>query len=329
LNKQQLSSPGQVADYKLNEGRMQDASPKVPQGQKNSKVQQVQKNSIKSGAAVSTPTVAPKSGLSRSWPAIASVGAIIAIVAAGYAYWRHSTFYPSTDNAYVQANIVQIAPLTSGLITEVDAKEFTRVKSGDVLARIDPAPFEAALKAAEARLTLAQQQATGAAAQSPAAKANVDQAQAGVDQARLELDHATIKAPVDGIIGKVRARPGSTARAGVSLFPLIDTSKWWVDANFKETDLARIEPGQKATIFIDLFPGREFSGEVESVSPASGSAFSLLPAENSTGSWVKTTQRFPVRVSLTLKPDDPEMRIGASATVTVDTTNKDADSGAR
>jgi membrane fusion protein (multidrug efflux system) len=113
------------------------------------------------------------------------------------------------------------------------------------------------------------------------------------------------------------------------LFPLVDTSKWWVDANFKETDLSRIEPGQKATITVDIFPSHEFTGKVESVSPASGAAFSLLPSENSTGSWVKTTQRFPVRVSLTLKPDDPEMRIGASATVTVDTTSRDSNSGAQ
>jgi len=308
---------------------MQDASSKVPQGQKNFKVQQEQRKPVKTNGANDTAAVQTKTGFLQSWPTIAGLAALLVLVIAGYTYWNYATLYPSTDNAYVQANIVQIAPLTSGLVTDVDAKEFTHVKSGDVLAKLDPAPFEAALKAAEARLTLAKQQATGAAAQSPAAKANVDQAQAGVDQARLELEHATIKAPVDGIIGKVRVRPGSIAKAGVPLFPLIDTSKWWVDANFKETDLSRIEPGQKATITVDIFPSHEFNGEVESVSPASGAAFSLLPAENSTGSWVKTTQRFPVRVSLTLKPDDPEMRIGASATVTVDTTNKGSGSGAQ
>ena len=306
---------------------MQDTSSKVPQGQKNSKVQQDQKKSIKTNTTSAAPAIPQKGGFLRSWTTIAGLVALLVIAIAGYSYWQYATLYPSTDNAYVQANMVQIAPLTSGLITEVNAKEFTHVKSGDVLARLDPAPFEAAVKAAEARLTLAKQQATGAAAQSPAAKANIDQAQAGVDQAHFELDHATIKAPVDGIIGKVRVRAGSIARAGVSLFPLVDTSQWWVDANFKETDLARIKPGQKATIDIDLFPSHEFNGVVKSVSPASGSAFSLLPSENSTGSWVKTTQRFPVRVSLTLKPDDPELRIGASATVTVDTT-EGSDSGA-
>lgn len=309
---------------------MQDASPKVLQGQKNSKMQQGQKSLPKTNpASTVNPSSPQKRDLLRSWPAIAGLLATLAVIAAGYAYWHYSALHPSTDNAYVQANIVPIAPLASGLVTEVNAKEFATVKAGDVLVRLDPAPFEAALKAAEAKLTLAQQQATGPAAQSPAAKANIDQAQAGVDQARLELDHATIKAPVDGIIGKVRVRPGSIAKAGMSLFPLIDTSKWWVDANFKETDLSRIEPGQKATITLDLFPSHEFSGEVEAVSPASGAAFSLLPAENATGNWVKTTQRFPVRLALTLKPGDPEMRIGASASVTVDTTSKGAGSGAQ
>jgi membrane fusion protein (multidrug efflux system) len=308
---------------------MQDASPKVLQGQKNSKAQQGQKNVPKADPSNAAPVPEAKREPLKSWPAIAGVLSVLAAIAAGYAYWHYSTLYPSTDNAYVQANIVQVAPIASGLVTEVDAKEFSSVKSGDVLARLDPAPFEYALKAAEAKLTLAQQQATGPAAQSPVAKANVDQAQAGIDEARLQLDHATIKAPIDGIIGKVRIRPGSLAKAGMGLFPLIDTSKWWVDANFKETDLARIEPGQKATVTVDIFPSHTFSGEVEAVSPASGAAFSLLPAENSTGNWVKTTQRFPVRISLTPKPDDPQLRIGASASVTVDTTGKDSGSGTR
>jgi len=312
---------------------MQDASTKVLQGQKNSKSQQSQKSLPKANPAGAAPS--PASSQSqigsrfRRGPAIAGIVSVLALIAAGYAYWHYSTIYPSTDNAYVQANIVQISPLTSGLVTEVDAKEFATVKAGDVLARLDPAPFDAALKAAEAKLTLAQQQATGAAAQSPAAKANIDQAQAGVDQARLERDHATIKAPIDGVIGKVRIRPGSVAKAGMALFPLIDTSKWWVDANFKETDLSRIEPGQKATVVLDLFPSHTLTGEVEAISPASGAAFSLLPAENSTGSWVKTTQRFPVRISLTLQPNDPQLRIGASASVTVDTTSKGSGSGAQ
>ena len=266
---------------------------------------------------------------SRLRPAIIGLIIVIAIGTAAYAYWEHATLYPSTENAYVQANITQVAPLVTGVVTEVDAQEFKPVKSGDVLLRIDPAGFEAALKAAEARLALVQQQAGAAAGQSAAAKANIAQAQAAVEQARLELEHATIKSPVDGVVGKVLIRPGSIERAGVSIFPIVDQSKWWVDANFKETDLTRIEAGQKATVFIDLFPSHQFAGTVEAISPASSSAFSLLPPQDASGNWVKVTQRFPVRVSLSLQPDDPPMRLGASASVTVDTTSKGSNIAAR
>jgi membrane fusion protein (multidrug efflux system) len=97
-----------------------------------------------------------------------------------------------------------------------------------------------------------------------------------------------------------------------------------VDANFKETDLTRIHPGQKATVTVDMYPDHQFTGVVEAVGPASTSAFSLLPAQNASGNWIKLTQRFPVRVSLSLNSDDPPMRVGASANVSVDTTEQGA-----
>jgi membrane fusion protein, multidrug efflux system len=279
-----------------------------------------------SGVQASGSSPSAKPFLSRKGVAIFGAVAAVAIFAAAYAYWQHTTLYPSTDNAQVQANIIQIAPLVTGVVSEVKVEEYASVKSGDVLVRIDPAPFQTALKAAQSRLSAAQQQATGAAGQSAPAKANVEQAQAAVDQAQTELDHATIKAPVDGTVGKVRIRPGEIAKAGMSLFPLVDTSTWWVDANFKETDLARIKVGQSASVSIDLFPSREFSGKVEAISRATSSSFSLMPSENATGSWVKVVQRFPVRVALTLQPDDPPIGVGASASVTVDTTTGGADS---
>jgi membrane fusion protein (multidrug efflux system) len=260
---------------------------------------------------------------------IGSLAALIVLAIAGYFYWRHYTLYPSTDNAYVQASAIKITPLVTGVVTEVNVTEFAHVKSGDVLLKIDPAPFEAALKAAEARLDVVEEQAGPADKRPAAAKASVAEAQAAVDKARFQIDHATIKAPIDGIVGDVRISTGDVAKAGMSVFPLIDTSKWWVDANFKETDLTRIAKGQKATVHIDLYPSHEFSGEVEAISPASVSSFSLLPSENATGSWVKVTQRFPVRVSLDLKPDDPAMRLGASASVVIDTTSEGSTSGAK
>ncbi|MBS0240417.1 MAG: HlyD family secretion protein [Proteobacteria bacterium] len=265
-----------------------------------------------------------------SKPALSVLGALalIALIAAGYFYWQHATLYPSTENAQVQAHIVQIAPLETAAVTEVKVHDFTAVKSGDVLVQLDRAPFEAALKLAESRLSVAQQQATGTGPQAAAAKANVEQAQIAVDQARTDLDRTTIKAPADGTVGKVRIRPGEIAKAGMGMFPLVETSHWWVDANFKETDLARIKPGQAATITIDAFPSQKFTGKVEAVSRASNAAFSLMPSENATGSWVKVVQRFPVRIGLTLKPEDPAIGVGASAYVIVDTA-EEATSGAK
>jgi membrane fusion protein, multidrug efflux system len=267
----------------------------------------------------SAPPSARQPLLSKRALSVVGVLALIGLIVAGYFYWQHSTLYPSTENAQVQANIVQITPLVTGAVTEVKVEPFASVRSGDVLVQLDPAPYEAALKLAQSRLTVAQQQPTGTGPQAIAAKANVEQAQLAVDQAKLDLDHATIKAPVDGNVGKVRIQPGELAKAGMPLFPLVNTAHWWVDANFKETDLARIKVGQSANITVDAFPSRAFTGKVEAISRATNSAFSLMPPENATGSWVKVVQRFPVRIALTLKPDDPTIGVGASASVTIDT----------
>ncbi len=282
------------------------------------------------GAQISAVGSDRKPLLSKRGLGIVGAAALVALIGAAYLYWHHQTLYPSTDNAQVEANIIQLAPLVTGVVSEVKVQEYAAVKSGDVLLQIDPAPFEAALKLAQGRLVVAQQQAQGAPApQAAAAKGNVEQAEAAVEQARTELDHATIKAPVDGTVGKVRIRPGDIAKTGMPVFPLVDTSTWWVDANFKETDLARIKPGQTATISLDVYPSKELTGKVEAISRASSSAFSLMPSENATGSWVKVVQRFPVRIALTLQPDDPPIGVGASASVTVDTTSDGAGSGAK
>jgi membrane fusion protein (multidrug efflux system) len=264
----------------------------------------------------------------RRWLRLGVTLVAAAVMAGGaYVYWQNSVYYPSTDNAYLSANIVRIAPLVTGVVTDVNVKDNAHVQAGDVLFKIDPAPFQAALDAAQARLDLAQQQQKGASgAQAIAAKSNTDQAQAAVTKAKTELDYATVKAPAAGIVGTVRVRPGSLAQAGFSLFPLVDTSTWWVDANFKETELQRIAVGQPATVTLDLTPSLELKGKVESISPASSTAFSLLPAENASGNWVKVPQRFSVRISLDAPPADLPMRVGASASVTVDTT-KGSDGG--
>ena len=131
-----------------------------------------------------------------------------------------------------------------------------------------------------------------------------------------------VTAPADGFVSNVTLRPGATIKVGTPLFAIIEADPWWVDANFKETDLARIKVGQKATTRLDMYPGRTFDGVVESISPGSGATFSVLPPENASGNWVKVTQRFAVRIGITNPPAESErpLRVGASATVTIDTT---------
>jgi membrane fusion protein (multidrug efflux system) len=148
-------------------------------------------------------------------------------------------------------------------------------------------------------------------------------ASAGLDKAARDLARTHVTAPSDGIVSNVTVRPGATVAAGNPLFAIIEGNPWWVDANFKETDLARIRVGQKAKIRLDMYPRAAFEGVVESISSGSGATFSVLPAENATGNWVKVTQRFPVRIRFVDPPEDRPLRVGASATVTIDTTQDD------
>ena len=146
--------------------------------------------------------------------------------------------------------------------------------------------------------------------------------------AAAQLDKAThdrvkthVTAPTAGWVSSVKLRPGTVIQAGTPVFAIIEDGEWWVDANFKETDLARIKPGQEATIHLDMYPGAKLAGIVESISAGSGAVFSVLPPENATGNWVKVTQRFPVRINITSEPDpDRPLRMGATAKVRIDTT---------
>jgi membrane fusion protein, multidrug efflux system len=149
-------------------------------------------------------------------------------------------------------------------------------------------------------------------------------AAAQLDKATSDAVKTHITAPGAGWISNMRLRPGSVMQAGTPAFAIVEDGQWWVDANFKETDVYRIRAGQPATISLDMYPGLALEGTVESISSSSGALFSVLPPENATGNWVKVTQRFPVRIKITSAPDpDAPLRVGASATVTVDTTEGD------
>jgi membrane fusion protein (multidrug efflux system) len=148
----------------------------------------------------------------------------------------------------------------------------------------------------------------------------VQHAQAALDRAELDLSYTVIRAPENGIVTKVdQLQVGDYVNAGTPLFSLMSTDRVWVEANFKETELTHMRPGQEATVEVDTYPGVVFPAKVESLSPGTGLTFSLLPAENATGNWVKVVQRLPVRLRLEgLDPNEP-LHAGLSATVEVDT----------
>jgi membrane fusion protein, multidrug efflux system len=148
----------------------------------------------------------------------------------------------------------------------------------------------------------------------------VAQAQAQLDRAALDLSYSIIPAPEDGVVTKVEMlQVGDYVNAASPVFALVSATRVWVEANFKETDLAHMQPGEAATIDIDTYPDRAFVARVASLSPGTGSTFSLLPAENATGNWVKVVQRVAVR--LVVQNPDPAapLRAGMSATVEIDT----------
>jgi membrane fusion protein (multidrug efflux system) len=147
------------------------------------------------------------------------------------------------------------------------------------------------------------------------------QAQAQLDEAQRQFDHTVVKAPFSGTATSVPSiAPGKYLAASATAFYLVDNDHVWIAANPKETELTYVRPGQPATIYVDSYPGVTWQGSVESVSPAAAQEFSLLPAQNTSGNWVKVVQRVPMRVRVdTGDKNKPPLRAGMSATVDVDT----------
>ena len=146
-------------------------------------------------------------------------------------------------------------------------------------------------------------------------------ARANLQEAQLDLRRTTVAAPVDGVASKL-PKVGQYIHSGTMVTALVAGDRLWIEANFTETDLTYVQPGQRATIHIDTYPDREWHGTVESISPATGSEFSILPAQNATGNWVKVAQRVPVRIALTVPEDAPPLRTGLSVVVEIDTGHK-------
>lgn len=333
---------------------------------------------------------------------LALAAGLLLIVAALYGdyWWTTGRFLVTTEDASVQAHSALIAPKVSGYIAAVPVSDNQRVRTGQILARIDPRDGEAALAQARAnvaaagasittltrqiarqRLVVAQdrqqiaadqaalaygqqnftryttlartgygtvqqaQQATAAIreqaatmqrdsagvaaakqqiavykAQLAQAKAVLAQQQAIEQQARLNLGYTVIRAPFDGTVGVRTATVGQYVPPGTQLMAVVPLHDVYVTANYKETELTDVRPGQPVTIAVDTFPGVAVHGTVESLAPASGEEFALLPPDNATGNFTKIVQRIPVKIAI--DRNDPLrglLRPGMSVEPTIDT----------
>ena len=328
----------------------------------------------------------------RRFTRLALMGSVpLLLVGGATAYYIANDHYVSTDNAYVQQDKVLISAEVGGRIIDVAVQENDAVKEGDLLFRIDPAPYRIAVEQADAAIAAAQvrvsslqteYQTTGvdidsaredvafyekeyqrqsslmqdgfttrarlqaaehalsdarsrvASAQADASMARaalatgsaapgVDPAikagQAQREQAVLNLSRTEVRAPVAGVVSQAdRLQPGQMMVQGLPGVTIVASSKSWIEANFKETDLAHMRVGQPAEITFEAYPDLKVRGRVSSIGAGTGSEFSVLPAQNANGNWVKVTQRVPVRISITDKPKRA-MIAGLSAHVRIDT----------
>ncbi|MCB1447963.1 MAG: HlyD family secretion protein [Rhizobiaceae bacterium] len=339
---------------------------------------------------------------------ILSVVALAALGAGswyGHQWWIDGRFMISTDDAYIEGDITNIAPKVTGYVSEVNVVANQHVKAGDTLVTLDNGDYRIAAEQAEAqietqKLTLARYDAQIAAARSSVAqaeaqktaleatvrgaeitlkrqqglaaknagiRADLDNAEVAYDQAKAnlagadsaiaaaraniavvtaqraeaasqiqslelqktkaerDLSFTVLKAPFDGVVGNLAVQTGDLVTPGQRLAALVPIENLYIEANFKETQVVGIKPGAKVRIEVDALEDHAIEGTVESISPASGSVFSLLPPENATGNFTKVTQRLPVRIALPRSAlESGHLRAGLSVVVAVDSRTGDA-----
>ena len=265
-----------------------------------------------------------------------------AVIALGYFVYTH-LMYVSTDDAQVGAHVTMLSSRVNGTIQKVMVEENQKVKAGDTLAQIDTSDYSSASTAAAAQVAALQaryreaetnyQRAVELFGKQAISKERYDNAQADykdtgarlrasqaqLDQANLNVQYTRIVAPTDGTIARKSVEIGQFVPAGQVLFGFVSTNERWITANLKETEVEDVVAGKKATVKVDAISGKTFHGEVESISPSTGSVFTLLPPDNATGNFTKVVQRVPVRIKLLSLSDDDaaQLRAGLSAVVDI------------
>ena len=271
---------------------------------------------------------------------------VVVLGAIGYGayYVTYASRFVSTDNAYVGAETATVTPLINAPVAQVLVRETQSVNAGDILVRLDDS---------DARLALAQAQADLARAQADAGTAGVDLrrrsalapegavsadelssaqnaastaraallvAQARMQSAELALSRTIIRAPIAGVVSNKHVEIGQQVQAGAPLMVIAPITSAYVDANFKEGQLRHVHAGQPVVLHSDLYgDGVTYHGAVTGLSGGTGAAFSLIPAQNASGNWIKVVQRVPVRI--TLDPRELQahpLRVGMSMNATID-----------
>lgn len=254
--------------------------------------------------------------------------AICSIMA--FAYWRLvSAKHVTTDDAYTAADSAQIASSINGIVKTIHVIDTQQVKAGDKLVTFDNVDATFALQQAEANVTrckndqertqnnllrrkklattgfLSAEELSHAESAFKEAQTNLQSAMISLEQARVDLQRTVVYAPIDGIVAKRQVQLGQRITAGTPLLSIIPIADIYVNANFKEVQLRHVKIGQQVVVRSDLYGSAVvYPGRVVGISGGTGSSFSIIPAQNATGNWIKVVQRLPVRIAL-----DPKMLI--------------------
>jgi membrane fusion protein (multidrug efflux system) len=267
-----------------------------------------------------------------------------AVVVIGFVYYQLRSF-ETTDDAFIDGNIVPVSAQVQGKIAEVAVSDNQNVKAGDVLAQIEDRDYvfkrdaasadvqsaQAELKQAQSDLERYQQLLTreeiskqefdriGLRVQQ--AQAQALRAKAKLDLTQLDLERTRVLAPIDGRVSAKSIQSGQYVQVGQPLLSVV-SDKVWVVANFKETQMKHMKPGDPVSISIDAYPGVKFTGQVDSVQAGTGAAFSLLPSQNASGNFIKVVQRVPVKIMFN-EEDNPQYPLwpGLSVSPKVDVRN--------